>query len=236
MLLCYHSLVKRKRKSWTILAVIGGMVVVGAVVASFRSAKNQVILTRAEPEAEAGAVLAPMDIQAELDNPDVQKIQIKDNNGTLMAAVFDVNSPETPRQGTIEVVHLSNDVNVRSAATGLELEHGNVKSVTSFPISYNKVTNQIVIEASGGPHYLRILPDRAMEIGKKEINGEVTAMEIVGVQKSAAGDNLAFKISGQKSRYVAGLFPVETTVETAVGAQSGVILETMEPWWFKFLP
>lgn len=219
------------------LAVIAGFVVVGSVVLSFQSARRQVIFTRAGPEAQSSEQeLTPIDVQSDLEDESVYKIEVKYRDGDLEARVFGTSSADLIRQGKIDSVRLPNEVTISPTSEGIELEHGGAKSVTTFPISYNKVTDQIVIEAGGESHYLRILPDRAMEIGKKEINGDIKHMEIVGLQKSLAGDNLAFRVWGQKSRYVLGLIPVETTIETAVGAQSGVILETTEPWWFKFLP
>lgn len=181
--------------------------------------------------------LEPINVQDELDNPQVHKIQMKNNNGHLEVLIEEASdSGNLNRRGETDKGVLPNIV-IKPTAAGLELDSQGVKATTSFPLTFSKVTDQIFVEDQNGKGllFIRIFPHQALEIAKTTMNGEMEKMDLVKAPKGGVGDNLVYKITSTKTGNLLVFFPVAIESVVTVGAQSGLVLDVNEPFWLRLL-
>ncbi len=184
--------------------------------------------------------LEPINVETEMKQEEVLKIQMRETSGVLDVSLEEATDGGTLRKrGQTDRVVLflggTGPVEIRARQSGLELTSGGTRSVTDFPLTFNKTTNQLMVDDQTKLRFIRIFPNQALEIAKTVMNGEMKNMELAGATKGDVGDDLVYKITAIKTGKMFGLFPLTVTSETMVGAQSGLVVNVNEPFLLKFL-
>lgn len=124
------------------------------------------------------------------------------------------------------------DIKIASTAGRLVVKKNNVAAITSFPLSVDVETNQLIITTPAGQKIVTVLPDQAVK--NLLATGVVSAIEkqdlisqpelgIIdqAIELEIKNNELVYKINGIKTHRIFGLIPVVAPVIAFVSADTG---------------
>lgn len=114
-------------------------------------------------------------------------------------------------------------IEIASSSGGLIIKKNKIRARTSFPLSVNPETNELVVTTPSGVKTVTILPDRAVEnMLAKGVLSEVDKEESEdSVEIETKKDELVYKIKGEKDHKFLGFIPLKTVITAFVSAQTG---------------
>lgn len=198
------------------------------------------------------------EIENELENEEVKEVELKAKDGELDIEVKEASGSTRklsqnhgPSQNKSKKVKLTLGLQTGSSSADLnekrevEIEaDGNVLKIsskgiaaeTNFPLSIDKNTGQLVVQTGNGPKVIRILPHQASQITLAAgVQNQIEDIEITENTTPSSADTIEFKIKGVKLGSLLGFIPVNSSVETKIGAQTGNINQVTEPLWLRLL-
>lgn len=134
-------------------------------------------------------------------------------------------------------------IKIEAAGNQFVVTRNNFQAQTSFPLSIDLATNQLVVTTPAGEKVVTVLPDQAVQnmiaagifdrVGTGEVITEATAG---AAQVLASAIELAqrqgvpiYKIIGLRDQKLLGFIPVTTQVQVAVSAETGAVVDTTQP-------
>lgn len=116
----------------------------------------------------------------------------------------------------------------------LALTQNKIAALTNFPLSINVETKELIITTPAGQKVVTVLPDEAVQnllatgiINNIETLPTDTAIQdqldiLTGVVEiETRGDELVYKIKGNKTHFILGIIPVTTPVTAFVSTDTG---------------
>lgn len=134
-------------------------------------------------------------------------------------------------------------IKIEAAGNQFVVTSNNFQAQTSFPLSIDLATNQLVVTTPSGEKVVTILPDQAVQnmiaagifdrVGTREVITEATAG---AAQVLASAIELAqrqglpiYEILGLRDQKLLGFIPVTTKVTAIVSAETGTVVDTAQP-------
>lgn len=203
-----------------------------------REAKTELKIETKDLETET-------EVENETKKPEVERVEIHGSaSGELEVEtkVGTSNSDRRNRRGktprfTLNIATRSGEsqsqIEVKAENGEIQFEFQGVGALTHFPLSFDKTTNTLTVNTPNGPKTVRVLPNQASEAAQNAgVENLVEKIELVEAATGSA-ETVVFKIAGKRTGNFLGLIPVTADVETEVGAQTGQILTTTEPFWLR---
>lgn len=164
------------------------------------------------------------------------KVHYEFKNGQLEVKAEGLDGEEATKE---EVEKLQEDLKntpLKAASTedgSVAIVNDKVAALSKFPLKINANTNQIEITTPDGVKSVAVLPDQAViNMIASNILQSVNATSIASssssavqsVELSSENGKAIYKIKGEKTERVFGLFPVKTNVTAVVDANSGKLI------------
>lgn len=121
------------------------------------------------------------------------------------------------------------DIKVATAGAGqFLLQKGDVKAITSFPISVDLATNTLFITTPNGQKAVTILPEKAMQnlLAAHIINVATSAGQLIALDEKNGIP--VYEVKGVSSQRLFGLIPIGINKEITVSAETGNALSIRE--------
>lgn len=114
-------------------------------------------------------------------------------------------------------------IEIASSSAGAIIKKNNRRARTSFPLSVNPETNELVVTTPSGQKTVTVLPDQAVEnmLTKGILNDIAQENGEDNVEIETRNDELVYKIKGEKSHKFLGFIPLKTAITAFVSAQTG---------------
>jgi len=99
---------------------------------------------------------------------------------------------------------------------------------SEFPLSVDKVTNELIITTPQGIRVVAILPDTAVEnMLRQKLIDQIQGGNTQGVEiKIDKNGNVFYEVSGQRHKKLFGIFGIEVPKTLEVSAQTGDVIKT----------
>ena len=139
------------------------------------------------------------------------------------------------------------EVEIQARGNELEIKQQNIRARTRFPLSVND-KNELVVTTPNGTKTVTVLPEEAVKEAMRR--GVMTSFGGVGqtggtgqtgtaatdkqeVELTQENGKLEYKVNGVKEAKLFGFFPVSSSVETHVSAETGAVTSVSQPWYFS---
>lgn len=124
-------------------------------------------------------------------------------------------------------VQLKNNVQVRSLDGKFEIEDGEVRAQTSFPLRIDAQSGVMTVVTPAGEREVSVLPQQAVtNLMERGILSRVETNREESVTLRADGQGATYRILGSKSKRLFGLFPIDIQKEIDVSLETGEVVST----------
>lgn len=122
-------------------------------------------------------------------------------------------------------------LNITFSNTSAEvmISYKNYTSKIPYPVEIENET--LWIKVGKGKKKLTILPDEASEKAKEQVN--MHSIKLIEVK--VEGNETVYKIKGNKTGRLFGLFNILLPVETTISGEDGRVIDVKKPWWSFFV-
>lgn len=148
----------------------------------------------------------------------------------------------------------NDEVEIRATGNEIEMNQNNIRTRTRFPLSVND-KNEITVTTPKGTQTVTVLPEEAVKEAFRR--GAMTSFGSMGqpgkqIESGGNGDKdeiqqnntqqvelvdengqLEYKVDGLKEAKLFGFFPVSSSVETRISAETGAVTSVSQPWFFS---
>lgn len=166
-------------------------------------------------------------VEFELENGKV-KVKIKDKNGKELEAK---EAAEAKKEAEQEIEN--EGLKIATGGAQIAVSKNNVGAVSSFPLSINLATKQLLVTTPKGTKAVTVLPDQAVAnmLNQGVISSVANSTSSVGgipatTKLEDKNGTLVYEIDGVRVKKLLGLIPVNTPVKTFVSVENGSLVET----------
>lgn len=166
-------------------------------------------------------------VKFELENGKV-KIKVTDKTGKELEAK---DAAEAKKEAENEIEN--EGIKIATGGAQVAVAKNNVGAVSSFPLSINLATKQLVVTTPAGTKTVAVLPDQAVAnmLNQGVISALANTTSSVGgipatTKLKERNGVLVYEVDGVRIRKLLGLIPINTPVKTFVSAENGSLVET----------
>lgn len=137
--------------------------------------------------------------------------------------IIEIEETDAPKK--IEISHKENSFVIKNQ---------DISAITSFPITINSATRQILVTTPSGERFLAVLPgDAVINIFKANIVNKLSSKtKEINLTETDKGD-LQYQIPGEKSVNLFNIHTLSIPVTASVSALTGEILSIDQPAWLR---
>lgn len=181
------------------------------------------------------------EIENEIEAPETEKVEVHFADGLLELESKEASAAASKKLGKVQNLKLKlkqngleQELEVKVEGDNINIEAQNIGAETHFPLTFDKVTGQLLVTTANGQRVIRVLPAQASQIARTAgVQNQIEKIEIQANSTQGANEDVVLKLTGRKTGKILGIIDINQPVETEVGAQSGTILNTNEPFWLR---
>lgn len=182
------------------------------------------------------------ELENELNQLENGKVEFENDHGKIKVEVKEVsgssreiNQEQEKHKIKVKTGQREQEIELEAQGDEFKMKIKGSEAFSHFPLSLDPVTGQLMVKTSQGLKPIRILPDSASVIATT--SGIVSKLEKIELQenKDNSEGEAVFKVSGVKRGVLLGFIPVVAPTSSLIGANTGQILKTDTPFWFRLL-